>query len=321
MPITVNLTPQRDIVDYRNDTRGGLEIWAAGGDDYVIGSNDADTILGGDGDDDLYGAGGNDTIYGWTGVDLLDGGAGNDTLDGGNGGDDLYGQLGDDTLYGEAGNDELYGGDGADDLYGGAGYDQLWGGRGDDWLSGGSDHDDLGGGAGNDHLIGGDGDDVLGGGDGDDTLIGGALYDWLYGGRGYDRLEGGGGGDIFAYNSSDVATRTFGTGPFRFTYEFFETDTVVDFDPSGGDKLYVDDLLRDTTSFAGSAIQDAIDQGYIYWLEHGQPGQAGFGTTVYIDRDGGKHNPTGILGAGDFAIVDLVGVSADHIDARAFFCV
>jgi Ca2+-binding RTX toxin-like protein len=317
MPTTVNLTPQRDVVDYRGDTRGGLEIWAAGGDDYVIGSNDADTILGGAGDDDLYGAGGNDTIYGWTGEDLLDGGAGNDTLAGGDGYDDLYGQLGDDTLYGEAGNDELYGGDGADQLHGGAGNDQFWGGRGDDWLSGGADHDFLRGEAGNDHLTGGDGIDELAGGDGNDTLIGGTQSDALFGGRGHDRLEGGSGDDTFFYYSSDVATRTFGVGPFRFTYEIFETDTVVDFDASH-DKLFIYDLLEGKTNFTGWPAQDAIDQGYIYWLEHGQPGQAGFGTTVYIDRDGGKHNPTGILGAGDFAIADLLGVSAGQINAGVF---
>jgi len=92
---------------------------------------------------------------------------------------------------------------------------------------------------------------------------------------------------------------------------------VVDFDVSD-DALFIYDLLESKTNFAGGSTQDAIDQGYIYWLEHGQPGQAGFGTTVYIDLDGGKHNPTGLLGAGDFAFADLLGVSAGQINAGVF---
>ena len=67
-----------------------------------------------------------------------------------------------------------------------------------------------------------------------------------------------------------------------------------------------------------ASAADAIAQGYVYWVEHGQPGQAGFGTTVYVDRDGGAHNPTGLLGFGDFAVAHLEGIAAAQINASHF---
>jgi hypothetical protein len=59
----------------------------------------------------------------------------------------------------------------------------------------------------------------------------------------------------------------------------------------------------------------AVAEGYIYWVQHGQPGQAGFGTTVYIDRNGTALDS---LNAPDLAIADLPGVAATQLNSWHF---
>jgi Ca2+-binding RTX toxin-like protein len=87
----------------------GFDIYGAGTDDVLTGTNTVDRLYGNDGDDALHGGGGNDALNGGAGNDTLDGGAGNDTLDGG-AGDDVYQiNLGDgaDTILDSGGSDRI----------------------------------------------------------------------------------------------------------------------------------------------------------------------------------------------------------------------
>ncbi len=154
------------------------------GDDYITAGLGNDTVDGGDGSDYLYGQGGDDTINAGAGaMDVSLGDDGNDTINGEAGMDYMYGYAGNDTLrggagddvaYGGTGNDELYGDDGADWLFGEAGNDKLFGGAGADLLMGGAGVDEITGGAGNDWMWGGD---MAGAGDGvADTFIFGAAW-------------------------------------------------------------------------------------------------------------------------------------------------
>lgn len=200
------------------------------GNDWLIGTNTADTILAN---------GGNDTVSAGDGTDFVDGGTGNDLLDGGIGDDSLFGGAGDDTLLAGFGSDRFDGGEGLDiyriagtavdafafdinlqtgtDTYGNTYFgietveggsqndtvigndtvsERLDGGGGNDSLAGGGGDDTLLGGIGNDQLSGGTGNDSLDGGTGDDTLDGGDGNDTLIGGTGDDSLTGGDGDDL-----------------------------------------------------------------------------------------------------------------------------
>ncbi|MEZ5502966.1 MAG: alpha/beta hydrolase-fold protein [Halioglobus sp.] len=83
------------------------DIFGTTGDDWVVGSDSADSIDGRSGNDRLEGQGGDDQLYGGPGFDLLRGGDGNDALYGGpdSAGDYLDGGRGDDNLDGGFGND------------------------------------------------------------------------------------------------------------------------------------------------------------------------------------------------------------------------
>ena len=84
------------------------------GDDWLTGSDFADTLEGGLGRDTLAAGFGADTLFGEEGADLLYGDGGADSLDGGAGDDRLYGGEGEDTLVGGAGADQFVGGAGKD---------------------------------------------------------------------------------------------------------------------------------------------------------------------------------------------------------------
>ncbi|NIX77127.1 calcium-binding protein [Microvirga terricola] len=101
---TVNLGSGSDVYNGASGRLSG-KLFAAGGNDKIMGGIDNDWFDGGLGDDVLYGGVGTDTVFGGAGNDKLYGDAGNDSLDGG--GDN-------DTLYGGAGNDLLTGGVGKD---------------------------------------------------------------------------------------------------------------------------------------------------------------------------------------------------------------
>lgn len=112
------------------DTFTSVEaFWTAGGDDGLIGNDQANTFLAGGGDDGLYGYGGSD----W-----LNGGDGDDTLSGGNGADTVEGADGDDTVVGGSGNDFVWGGDDLDTLTGGSGADDFAFGDGESGVGAGN---------------------------------------------------------------------------------------------------------------------------------------------------------------------------------------
>ena len=136
--------------------------FSTNGDDFLVGTDNAERERGRRGDD------------------TMEGGAGNDTLLGDKGDDELWGQDGIDILIGGTGEDAMWGGDDRDKLLGGKGDDTLWGedgkdiingGKGDDILYGGADNDIFQGGKGDDTIIGGNGNDLMNGGSGDDTFV------------------------------------------------------------------------------------------------------------------------------------------------------
>ncbi len=68
-----------------------VEIRGSFGDDYLVGSDFADTLKGGFGDDDLYGLDGNDWLFGGQDDDYMNGGDDTDTCLGGRGFDSFGG--------------------------------------------------------------------------------------------------------------------------------------------------------------------------------------------------------------------------------------
>jgi Ca2+-binding RTX toxin-like protein len=189
-------------------------------DDFLSGTEQADTLVGQDGRDRIWGHGAGDTIVGGAGDDDVRGGGGDDDIEGGEGADELHGEAGADIVAGGAGDDILHGGDGleGDHLYGGSGNDALFGGSGNDILSGGDGSDALEGGDGADTASYADRDRGAGalegvtadlanaalnagaGAVGDsyasvENLIGTDLADQLYGDAGANRIDGGGGDD------------------------------------------------------------------------------------------------------------------------------
>ncbi|MEO1401024.1 MAG: calcium-binding protein [Cyanobacteria bacterium J06635_1] len=118
--------------------------------DFLEGTDEADTILAYEGDDTVLGEGGNDRIRGQKGNDVL------------------LGDAGDDLLIGNRGNDLLVGGDGSDKLRGGRGSDVL-----DGFVSSSLNEIDT--------LTGGRGGDIFRLG----SNLGGAGPSYGYSGEGY----------------------------------------------------------------------------------------------------------------------------------------
>jgi Ca2+-binding RTX toxin-like protein len=173
---------------------------------------------------------------------------------------------------------------------------------------------------GDDIVRGTDQMDFLFGGDGADIIHGQGANDLIGGGRGADTLYGGGGGDRFLFRPEDVVQTVVNAGPFSFVVESFETDRIVDFDLGGApgaaqDVLDIDDLLDGKTSFSGATAAQAIAQGYLYWVQTGAPGQPGFGTTIYIDRNGAAADS---FSQPDLAIAHLDGVAANQLGSAHF---
>jgi len=223
-------------------------IWLA--DDLMqvptVGTQDDDYLYGSDAADTLAGQAGNDVLYGGSGSDVLNGGSGNDLLFG-DGGADIY------LIEAGDGNDVIDGaGEGEQDvLRFGTGispanvtlrrdpsnlYFELGGGQsvrvanysasrsviarvefadgtvwtrddivlrlqqptaGNDWIEAGDASATLSGLAGNDKLYGSAGSDSLSGNAGADTLEGNDGNDTLAGGTGNDQLNGGAGDDLY----------------------------------------------------------------------------------------------------------------------------
>jgi Ca2+-binding RTX toxin-like protein len=306
-------------------------IYGYGGDDVLWGGDElgpGDRIFGGEDNDTIYGGFGDDELHGDEGDDIIEGGESNDLIFGGDGNDELFGGAGHDKLYGLGGHDKLRGGEGNDVLHAGSltsggdgvlfgdsGDDVLNGGEGVDHLYGGEDNDILGGFGGIDYLDGGEGDDrlygdasddMLWGRDGNDLLAGGEGNDVLEGGTGADRLVGGSGRDTFVFTDR--------SSPYQPGI-----DTIVDFDfvtdgtSFSGDWIDLRQLFDKYSSFTGNTAFEAWQQGYLFFVQHGDPGEPGFGTTVYFDPNGTA--PDTFYPYQAFAVVNLEGVASGRFDA------
>jgi Ca2+-binding RTX toxin-like protein len=137
--------------------------------------------------------------------------------------------------------------------------------------------------------------------------------DVFVGGRGSDTMVGGADTDTFKFNASDLVTVPH---PIFYgqTYQTVEMDRILDFNAPQGDRIDLMSLLDEATNFYGGSAQDAVSQGYLYWVQHGNPGEEGYGTTIYLDRNGFGADSA----VGDIAVVDLAGVGADQIGAQQF---
>lgn len=180
------------------------------GNDYWIGTKNADIVFGRGGNDDIFGQGGKDELHGENGNDYLVGGADAD------------------KLWGDAGNDALSGN---------SGKDQLWGGKGDDSLNGGAGDDVLWGGDGNDRLFNNQGGlDEMHGGNGNDVVSQGI---WMDGGAGDDSI---GGYPLDANGRQAVVQAWGGTG--RDTFDFYDDANGV------AQKIVINDFSAEDRSLS-----------------------------------------------------------------------
>lgn len=265
----------------------GYEVHAGRGNDVVYGTNEPDLI---------YGEDGRDTVYGNAGADFIFGGPGRDNLFGGKESDWIYGDDGVDTLEGNGGDDEIHGGGEDDTIYG-----------------------DTNVHPGGEPLAGPPGNDRLFGDAGNDTLFGQEGTDTLEGGLGYDTLWGGAGRDTFVFKDSDIYLQPY--GPIPFYYRAVHTDTVKDFEAGGANHDRIDlSSLLDATTFTGASAADAIAQGYIYWRQSLRFPGVPLSTTVYVDFDGGSHdpNPSPYFGVQDLVVVQLDGITASQLNSTHF---
>ena len=284
----------------RNDLAGGAgndSLSGGDGRDTLSGGDGDDTLAGGFGIDRLDGGAGNDTAdfrhtaapasldlaagtadFGSAGVETL---IAIENVIATNGANTIIGSTATNRLDGAGGNDSLAGGAGSDTLLGGAGDDTLSGGDGDDLLAGGFGIDRLDGGAGNDtadyrhtsapaslDLVAGTAnfgsagvealiavENVIGT-EGANTIIGSAAANRLDGAGGNDTIAGGGGADTLIGGAGNDVFR-FGAG--------FGSDTVLDFDADGDDRLEIDAALG-IASFAaldldGDGVLETGDLG------------------------------------------------------------
>lgn len=223
---------------------GGLTASGATGDtvtadvENLIGTQYSDSLVGNAGNNRLEGGAGGDAIFGGAGNDVVVGGAGDDYMSGGANTDTVsyvnssagvvVDLRGGDAAGGDAEGDHLMadfenfqGSEFRDIVQGNGSNNHLTMRGGDDFASGGGGDDNLFGGDGHDYLMGDANDDQLYGDAGNDTLLGGSGKDRLTGGDGHDKLTGGTGADTFAFGNDLLG----------------DTDTIVDFRRSEGDKI------------------------------------------------------------------------------------
>ena len=132
----------------------------------------------------------------------------------------------------------------------------------------------------------------LKGSKGDDVLMGEGGNDRLFGGRGSDLLIGGAGSDRFTIKRNDRRGDLY-------------QDTIVDFDPDGGDQL----VIRGATQFVGMQpfSGQAGEVQSMVWMVDLLPGHQGEihpwmiqGVTLAIDDDGDRRAD---------AIIEIPGLS------------
>lgn len=128
------LTPGDDYFQITSGLLANLPIGlvALEGNDFVIGSIDAEIINGNQGEDSIQGGGGADLVLGGKGRDQVSGDSGNDQVNGNIGEDIVFGGIGDDIVRGGKDADLVSGEDGNDVVIGDFGIDVLAGGSGAD---------------------------------------------------------------------------------------------------------------------------------------------------------------------------------------------
>jgi hypothetical protein len=128
-------------------------------------------------------------------------------------------------------------------------------------------------------------------------------------------LTGGAGADTFRFEAADLQVVTREIFPRLYERRNWSQDTIKDFNAAEGDILDVADVLDISTTFAGATATDAINQGYLTWVQHGTVGQPGFGTMLYIDPNGAAANTGQNL---PFALAWLEGTPANQLTAAQF---
>ena len=206
--------------------------------DYLTGTNGANTLDGGGGDDFIWGEAGNDKLYGGAGKDYLIGGSGADELDGGGGIDDTASYLVSTAgVMVDLTNHTAHGGDAEGDQL--SGIEWLQGSNHDDVLVGDDNPNHFWGNGGNDHLWGRNGRDTLHGDAGNDYLDGGRDTDWLTGGTGADKF-------VFA------AVKDSAVGMLK-------RDVIEDFNHAEGDKIDVSNIKAREFSLFGNSGDSAFN--------------------------------------------------------------
>jgi len=266
-----------DYFDLDEEESVAARVEGQGGNDVLVGNEEAQALAGGVGNDLLFGGRGDDLLDGGDGNDLLNGGEGHDTITGGEGNDLI---LGDAYYAGLSG----YSPDNWDDI------EAIWGwGYRDTYTAGGFvshatylggsdffwadrvvsagdrligfvtdgpsadavDGDAAFGGAGDDLIAGSAGDDVFSGDDGDDVLVGYRGSDALYGGAGRDELVGGNDDDYL--DGGDDGDRLVGGYGADALYGGSGNDLMI------GDLL----LLAGTDALPPAARLDLMGDDYL----------------------------------------------------------
>lgn len=212
-----------DVIDLSGvaDVTGLYHFSAANlgdGNDFFIGTNQADIVEGGAGNDTMDGNGGDDIFLGGDGADVyvVRLGMGRDII--------ADFSAAEDNLHFE--NLTFIEREAMTDVTDALGYRHLTLSDGsgltinppDQTISGTQNDDTLSGLDGNDSLSGLDGNDNLSGGEGADIIIGGNGHDTLIGGLGPDSMVGGSGNDVYFVDDDD--------------------DVVIEGDKSGDDTIH-----------------------------------------------------------------------------------
>jgi len=274
--------------------------WGGNGNDYQLGTANADNMSGGNGCDLMVGGDGNDQMHGQEGNNRLFGQGGDDNLSGGGGNDLLDGGAGNDQLHANGGHNWLFGGGGADTMSAGEGNDRMWGGGGNDTINANGGHNRIDAGGGNDTVTAGNGDDTIILGTGSDVVyanggnnkfklggIAGAISD------GDDQYTGGWQADKYALYLHDRDGNEAGWGNDVINgFRISEGDQLVAFNPTAGfwdDETSLASLITSgfvsgtrgtggnagdlTLNFGTGAVQSSVTLKWFFW-DNGS-----FGTT------------------------------------------
>ena len=254
------------------------------GDDFLLGTADADTLVGGDGDDFIVGWGGSDTLYGDDGDDNIAGDTGNDYIDGGAGFDcAVYAANSWKFTFQRQANGDVI----VTDKTGYAGVDYLTGVEAFDFFDGVFRVDALApmppppveiyGTAGRDYLTGNALNNKVFGYGGNDVLKGEAGNDHLYGGKGVDALWGGAGKDAFVFNAAPTSGRD-AIKDFRVVDDTIRLDNAYFTKVGGNGALKSGAFYANTTGKAHDASDRVIydkDSGALYYDADGTGAKAG----------------------------------------------